>query len=54
MMIIDLSKDEVLDADPKVNVIGHLDAKNNTKIYFITEEAEETILGFLQGVLSVL
>ena len=44
MIAIDLSKQQALDADPKsiqqVNFIVNLDRANNTKFYFILEEAK--------------
>ena len=45
---IDLSKQQVLDTDPKVrrknNFTGSLDLDENTTIFFIIEESKETIL----------
>ena len=50
---IDLSKQQALDADPRaiqqINFNANLDRANNTRIFFILEEAKETVLGFLQG-----
>ena len=44
MIAIDLSKKQALDADPKsiqqVNFTVNLDRANNTKFYFILEEAK--------------
>ena len=49
MITIDLSKQHVLDADPKaiqqINFTANLD-RANARIYFILEEARETILNF--------
>ena len=49
---IDLSKQQGLDADPKVmwqnNFTGNLDRDENPTIYFIIEESKETILDFLE------
>ena len=48
MIEINLSKQQVLDGDPKpiqqINFTGNLDRGGNTTIFFIVEEAEETIL----------
>ena len=58
MIAIDLSKQEALDADPKaiqqINIIENLDRAGNTRIFFILEEAKETVLDFSQGTLNVL
>ena len=51
-MITDLSKQQALDSNPRatqqVNFIVNLDRAGNTRIYFILEEAKETILDFSQ------
>ena len=58
MIAIDLSKQQSLDADPKViqqiNFNENLDQAGNTTIFFIIEEAKESILDFLQGTVRVL
>ena len=58
MIAIDLSKQQALDADPRTNqqvsFMANLDRAGNTRIYFILEEAKETILDFLQGTVKVL
>ena len=58
MIAIDLSKQQVLDADPRaiqqINFTSNLDRDGNTRIYFILEEAKETVLGFSQGTVKVL
>ena len=58
MIAVDLSKRQVLDADPRaiqqINFTANLDKAGNTRIYFILEEANETILDFLQGTVKVL
>ena len=58
MIAIDLSKQQVLDADPKtilqINFTRNLDRDENTTIFFITEGAKETILDFSQGTVRVL
>ena len=52
MTAIDLSKQQALDADPKaiqqINVTANLDCANNTRIFFILEEAKETVFDFSQ------
>ena len=58
MIAVDLSKQEALDADPRaiqqINFTANLDRTGNTRIYFILEEAKETILNFAQGTVKVL
>ena len=58
MIAVDLSKQQVLDADPRaieqINFTANLDRVGNTRIYFILEEAKETILDFSQGTLKIL
>ena len=58
MIAIDLGKQEALDADPKaiqqINFTANLDRAGNTRIYFILEEAKETIFEFSQGTVKVL
>ena len=48
MIAKDLSEQQALDADPKarkqINYTANL--KNNAIIFFITEEAKETVLDF--------
>ena len=55
---VDLSKQQVLDADPRaiqqINFTPNLDRAGNTRIFFILEEAKETILDFSQGTVKVL
>ena len=50
MIAIDLSKQQTLDADPRaiqqINFTANLNRASNTRIYFILEEAKETILFF--------
>ena len=57
MIAIDSSKQQELDADPKamqqINFTGNLARKRNT-MFFIIEEAKETILDFSQGTMKVL
>ena len=58
MIAVDLSKQQALDADPKaiqqINFTANLDRAGNTRIYFILEEAKETIFEFSQGTVKVL
>ena len=58
MIAVDLSKQQVLDADPKaiqqINFTANLDRARNTTMFFIIEEAKETVLDFSQGTVKVL
>ena len=58
MIAIDLSKQQVVDANPTanqpINFTANLDRACNTRIYFILEEAKETVLDFLPGTIKVL
>ena len=58
MIAVDLSKQQTLDADPgaiqQINFTANLDRAGNTRVYFILEEAKETILDFSQGTVKVL
>ena len=58
MIAIDFSKQQVLDADPRViqqiNFTANLDRSGNTAMFFITEEAKETVLDFSQETVNVL
>ena len=58
MIAVDLSKQQVLDADPRaiqqINLTANLDRTGNTRIYFILEEVKETILNFSQETVKVL
>ena len=57
MIAVDLIK-QALDVDPRaiqqINFAANLDRAGNTRIYFILEEAKETILNFSQGTAKVL
>ena len=57
MIAVDLSKQQALDADPRaiqqINFPANLDRAGNTRVYFILEEAKETILDFSQGTVKV-
>ena len=50
MIAIDLSKQQALDADPKaiqqLRFIANLNQAGNTTMFFIIEEAKESILNF--------
>ena len=58
MIAIDLSQQQGLDADPKaiqqINFTANLDRDGDTTMFFIIEEAKETILDFSQGTVKVL
>ena len=58
MIAVDLSKQQALDADSRaiqqINFTANLDRGGNTRVYFILEEAKETILDFSQGTVKVL
>ena len=58
MIAIDLSKQQVLDADPRaiqqINFTANLDRAGNTTMLFIIEEAKETVFEFSQGTVKVL
>ena len=58
MIAVDLSKQQALDADPRaiqqINFTANLDRAENTGVYFILEEAKETIRDFSQGRVKVL
>ena len=58
MIAVDLSKQQVLDDDPKaiqqINFTANLDREDNTKFYFILEEAKETVFEVSQGTVKVL
>ena len=58
MIAVDLSKQQALHADPRamqqINFTANLDRPGNTRVYFILEEAKETILDFSQGTVKVL
>ena len=58
MIAVDLSQQQALDADPRaiqeINFTANLDRAGNARVYFILEEAKETILDFSQGTVKVL
>ena len=58
MITIDLRKQQALVADSKaiqqINFTANLDQAGQTTMYFITEEAKETVLDFSHGTVRVL
>ena len=58
MIAIDLSKQQSLDADPRaikqINFTANLERARNTTVFFIIEEAKETISDLSQGTVKVL
>ena len=58
MVLMDLSKQQAFDADPRaiqqINFTGNLTREGNATMFFIIEEAKETILDFSQGTVMVL
>ena len=58
MIAVDLSKQKVLDSDPRanqqINFTVNLDRAGNTRIYFILVEPKNTKLDFSQGTVKVL
>ena len=60
MIAIDSSKQKAFDADPKpmqqINFTGNLerDKNENTVIFFIIKESEETVLEFSERTVKVL
>ena len=57
MIAIDLSKQQVLDADPRtiqqINFTANLERTENTTMFFIIEQVKETDLDFSQGTVKV-
>ena len=57
MIALDLSKQQALDADPRaiqqINFTANLDRNGNTTMFFIIEEAKETVLDVSQGTVKV-
>ena len=53
MIVVDLSRQQALDADPKaiqqIYFRENLDKAGNTRIYFILEEAKETVCFFTRN-----
>ena len=57
LVVIDLSKQQKLDSDPKViqqiNFTVNLDRAEGSTMFFIIEEAKETVLDFSEGTVKV-
>ena len=57
MIAVHLSKQQALDTDPKaiqqINFTANLDRAGNKRLYFILEEAKETVFEFWQGTVKV-
>ena len=58
MIVVNSDKQQALDSDRKaiqqINFTANLDRTGNTRIYFIFEDAKETVLDFSQGTVKVL
>ena len=58
LIAIDLSKEQKLDADPgaiqEINFIANLEREEGTTMFFITEQAKESVFEFSQGTVKVL
>ena len=58
MITIDLSQRQVLDVDPRaiqqINFTANLDKAGNRTMFFVIEEAKETLLDFSKGTVKVL
>ena len=58
LIAIELSKQRKIDADPKakqqVNFTGNLNRAEGATMFFIIEEAKETVLDFSKGTVKVL
>ena len=58
MIAVDLSRQQALDSNfraiQQINFTANLIKPGNTRIYFILEEAKETVLNFAQGTVKVL
>ena len=58
MIAINLSKQQALVADlraiQQINFTANLDRAGNTTMFFIIEEAKETVLNFSQGTVEAL
>ena len=56
MIAKDLRKQQALDVDPKamqqINFFGNLDRPEDATMFFVNEEAKESILDFSQGFLG--
>ena len=58
MIAIDLSKQQELDVDPRaiqqINFTANLETEQNTTMFFMVEQAKETVLDFWQGTVKIL
>ena len=58
MIAIDLSKQQALDADPRaiqqINFTANLDKAEGATMFFVIEEAKETVMDFSRGMVKVL
>ena len=58
MIVVDLSKQQALDADPKaiqqINFTANLDRDDDKRFYFILEKVKETIFELSQGTIKIL
>ena len=58
MIAIDLSKQQALDSDPReiqqINFTANLEREGNTTMFFIIQQARETVFEFSQGTVKVL
>ena len=58
LIAIDLSKQQALDADPRaiqqINFTENLERASGATMFFIIEQAKETVLDFSQGTVKVL
>ena len=58
MIVIDLSKQQALDPDHRaihqISCSENLDKAGNTTMFFVIEEAKETIIDFSQGTVKIL
>ena len=57
MIAIDLSKQQILDGDPRaikqINFTANLDRAGNTTKFIINKESKESVLDFSQGTAKV-
>ena len=58
MIVIDLTTQQAFDADlraiQQINFTPNLNRAGNTIMFYVTEEARETVLDFSQGTVKVL
>ena len=53
MIAIDLNKQQALDSDPKAIQQIHFTGNVENKLFFIIDQAKETVLDFSQGTVKV-